>query len=66
MQLKKSDLEAHLVVLLEMKHDKTSVHCILCFSGRAKLTEALRGFYAEALLENVSSLIIIIHLFSET
>ena len=34
---------------------QTSVHFILCFSGRAKLTEALRRFYAEAQLENVSS-----------
>ena len=49
------------VVLRETKHGKTSVHFILCFSGQAKLTEALRGFYAEAQLENVSSLIIIIH-----
>ena len=34
---------------------QTSVHFILCFSSRAKLTEALRRFYAEAQLENVSS-----------
>ena len=49
-----------------MKHNKTTVHFILCFSGRAKLTEAFWGFYAEAQLENVSSQIIIIQLFSET
>ena len=65
MQLKNSDVEAKAqgedikgatsCCLRETKHNKTTVHFILCFSGRAKLTEALWGFYAEAQLENVSS-----------
>ena len=67
MQLKDSDLEEKaqgqskiqreqlLVVLRETRHNKTTVHFILYFSGQAKLTEALQGFYVEAQMENVSS-----------
>ena len=67
MQLKNSDVEAKAqgedikratsccLTRNDWKHKKTTVHFILCFSGRAKLTESLRGFYAEAQLENVSS-----------
>ena len=66
MQLKNSDVDAKAqgedikraascCLIRETKRNKTTVHFILCFSGRAKLTEALRGFYAVAQLENVSS-----------
>ena len=65
MQLESSDVEAKAqgedtkrttsCCFTRNEHNKTTVHFILCFSGRAKLTEALWGFYAEAQLENVSS-----------
>ena len=65
MQLKNSDLEAKAqgrdtkgatsCCPTRNEARQTSVHFILCFSGRAKLTKALLGFYAEAQLENVSS-----------